>query len=217
MFRNGEFDIEAGAVAVADGAELGVHVAGELGGDVETEAGGAWAHGDWGGLVEEAGLEATPDGGGQGGAVIAHAEAEATAVFAGGELAGGVGFGIVEGVDAEIVEDAVEEVAIGESEAGFVAVSGGESAVVALVERGELGEDLVAEAADADWFGGKEAVLETGDFGEIVDLAQGAVGNRNHLPAKVGGGGGLGCGGRRLGFGGGKLGFEGEGELAQHG
>ena len=50
------------------------------------------------------------------------------------------------------------------------------------------------------------------------------VGNGNHLPAEVGGGGGLGCGGRRLGFGGGKvglsggkLGFEGEGELAQHG
>ena len=118
--------------------------------NVKAEAGGAGAHGDGGGLVQEAGLEAAPDGGGKSGTEIAHTDAEAAVMFAGSELAGGVGFGIVEGVDAEIVDDAIEQVAVGEGEAGFVVVGGGEGAVVTLVERGELGEDLVAETADAD-------------------------------------------------------------------
>ena len=65
-------------------------------------------------------MEAAPDGGGKSGTEIAHTDAEAAVMFAGSELAGGVGFGIVEGVDAEIVDDAIEQVAVGEGEADLL-------------------------------------------------------------------------------------------------
>lgn len=204
MFRDGELNEEAGAVAVADGAELGAHMAGELGGNIEAEASGAGAHGDGGGLVQEAGLEAAPDGGGKSGTEIAHTDTEAAVMLAGGELAGGVGFGIVKGVDAEIVDDAIEQVAVGEGEAGFVVVGGGEGAVVTLVERSELGEDLVAETADADRLRDERPIFQAGDFGEVVDLAQGAVGDSDHLLAEIIAGGRVG------------LVLQGEGKLAQN-
>ena len=97
MVGDGEVDEEAGAVAVADGADVGVHVAGEFGGDEEAETGGVGAEGDVGGRFEFVFGEFLVDVGGEGGAEVADFEADVLFAVADGEGGGLVRVGVFEG------------------------------------------------------------------------------------------------------------------------
>ena len=102
---DGEFDEEGGAVVVSCGADVGVHVAGEFGGDVEAEAGRVGAEGDAGGSLQFVFGEFLVDVFWQGGAVVADGDFDAVFGAEDGEARGGAGGGVFEGIDAEVVND----------------------------------------------------------------------------------------------------------------
>ena len=174
---DGELDEEGGAVVVADGADVGVHVFGEFGGDVEAEAGRVGAEGDadWRGQIVAG--EFVVDVFGEGGAEVADGDADFFPAAGDGELGGGALVGVFDGVDAEVVDDGAEEFAVGDDEAVFVGVADLEVFLIEAKEVFELADNFFAEAADGDGFHLEEAVFEAGDFGEVVDLAHGAVGD----------------------------------------
>lgn len=189
MLRDGEIDEETGAVAVAGGAEAGVHMAGKFGRDIEAKAGAARAHGDvdWG--ADGPLAKFAPDAGGESGAKIAHTDADAVVRVGDGEHTDGVVVGIANGVGAEVIDDAVEEVAIGDGEPRAVTIRDREATVFVAEERVEFARDLVTDAADAERLGRKEAIFETGNFRKVIDLAHGALGDGDELglDARAGG------------------------------
>ncbi len=173
-------------------AEGGTHVVGELGNDIEAEAGAVGAHGDFSRTVEAAVAERTNEAGRESGAVVADVDADFAMSVEYGEMASSVDVGVAHGVGAEIVDDAAQEVAVCKGEAGAVCVRDFEVAMLETEGSRELAVNFVAEAADADRFDGKEAVFEAGDFVEIVDLAEGAVGDEEHLRLDAAASGGVG-------------------------
>ena len=168
--RDGEVDEERGAVAVADGADVGLHVASEFGGDEEAEAGGVGTEGDVGWGFELIFGEFLVDVGGEGGAEVADFEADVVIFVFYGEEGGSVLVGVFEGVGAEVVDDGVEEVVVGDGEFLFVAVRDLEGFLLKAEEVFEFGGDFVTEAADCYRFHVEEAVFEAGDFGEVANL-----------------------------------------------
>ena len=166
---------------MADGAELGAHVAGEFGGDVEAEAGAAGAHGDAGRSIEGSLAEFAPDFWRESGAEVAHADADFVASVGDGEDAGGVAVGIADGVSTEVVDDTMEEVTVCDGEAGAIIKREAEPAVFIAEKWTKLASNLVAEVADADRLHFEKTVLEASDFREIVDLADSALGNADEL------------------------------------
>lgn len=89
--------------------------------------------------------------------------------------------GIVHGVDAEVINNRVEQVVIGVDEALVVGVFEVEIAVIEAIKMTELVDNFVADAADGDWFHFKEAIFKTSDLSEVVDLADGTLGNIYNL------------------------------------
>lgn len=105
--RDWQVDEKAGAVAVADGAEMSVHMAGELRGDIETETRTAGAHRNVSGGVEGTAAKFAPDFRREGGSEVAHADADFVASVGDCKQTGRVAVGIVDGVRAEVINNAV--------------------------------------------------------------------------------------------------------------
>lgn len=173
-------------------AEGGAHVVGELRNDVEAEAGTVGAHGDFGRTVETAVAKRADETGRESGAVVADVDADFAMSVEHGEMASGVDVGVAHGVGAEVIDNAAQEVAVCEGEAGAVCVGDFEVAMFETEGSCEFAVDFVTEAADTDRFDRKEAVFEAGDFVEVVDLAEGAVGDEEHLGLDAAAGGGVG-------------------------
>lgn len=70
---------------------------------------------------------------------------------------------------------------ISDGEAGAVAVSEIKLTILVAEERVELAGNLIANIADAERFHFKETVFEAGDFREVIDLVNGALGNTDKL------------------------------------
>lgn len=173
-------------------AEGGAHVVGKLGNDIEAEAGTVGAHGDFGRAVEAAVAERADEASRESGAVVADVDADFAVSVEYGEMASGVDVGVAHGVGAEVIDNAVQEVAVCEGEAGAVCVRDFKVTMFETEGSRELAVDFVAEAADADRLDRKEAVFEAGDFVEIVNLAKGAVGDEEHLRLDAAASGGVG-------------------------
>ena len=82
---------------------------------------------------------------------------------------------IVHGVEEKIVDNAIKKLAIGSDEAGAISVFDKEVTTVVFEKIIELATDGIADFAHSDWFHFKEAIFETTDFGEVVDLLDSAL------------------------------------------
>lgn len=173
-------------------AEGSAHVVGELGNDVEAKASAVGAHGDFGRTVEATVAKRADEASREGGAVVADVNADFAVSVEHGEVASGVDVGVAHGIGAEVIDNAAQEVAVCEGEAGAVCVRDFEVTMFETEGSRELAVNFVAEAADADRLDREEAVFEAGDFVEVVNLAEGAVGDEEHLGLDAAAGGGVG-------------------------
>lgn len=153
----------------------------KFGGNIETETGTARAHGDTCRGIESSLAEFAPDFSWQSWAKITHADSDFIASVSDREYTGGVVVGIMNGVRAKVIDDAMEEVVIGNRETRAVIVSELELAIFVAEKWTKLMSDFVAEIAHAERLHFEKSILEASNFGEIVDLAHSAFGDADEL------------------------------------
>lgn len=112
---------------------------------------------------------------------ITHADSDFIASVSDREYTGGVVVGIMNGVRAKVIDDAMEEVVIGNRETRAVIVSELELAIFVAEKWTKLMSDFVAEIAHAERLHFEKSILEASNFGEIVDLAHSAFGDADEL------------------------------------
>ena len=140
---------------MTNSADVRVHKTRELCGDKKSKTRGVGTERNIDRRIERAVAELVVDIKRKSRPKVAHDDTDVVFGVVDGEAGGGVGGRIVDSVDAKIVDDGMEQVAIGDDEAGFVGIFKVEGLFVEAEKIVEFVFDFVANTTDGDRLHGK--------------------------------------------------------------